>query len=65
MKQIKIDIPIRFGYCPPNPGPKSKINNKWYTDVKSAIENWKGEPIWVKINGIYRQINIDELYDKL
>ena len=23
---------IRFGYCPPNPGPKAKIRNKWYRE---------------------------------
>ena len=54
---------IRLGYCPPNPGPRSKIYSKWYTDVKSTIENWKGESIWIKINGIYRQISINDLYE--
>lgn len=42
---------IRFGYCPPSPGPKSEIRNKWYTDANDAIENWDGRSeIWVSYN---------------
>ena len=31
-------IKIRFGYCPPNPGPKKKLHNKWFTDINDAIK---------------------------
>lgn len=54
---------IRFGYCPPSPGPKSKIRNKWHTDVNDAIENWDGRSeIRISYNkGVYRQISYADL----
>ena len=37
---------IRFGYCPPNPGPKAKIRNKWYREeeFEDAINDWMDNP---------------------
>ena len=52
---------IRFGYCPPNPGPKARLNNKWYTNVDDAINNWNRESIWVKYGGRYREITFEQL----
>lgn len=54
---------IRFGYCPPSPGPKARIRNKWYTDVNDAIENWDGRSeIWISYNKeVYRQISYADL----
>ena len=54
---------IRFGYCPPNPGPcpKTKLNNHWYTNVDDAINNWNRESIWVKYSGRYREITFEQL----
>lgn len=54
---------IRFGYCPPSPGPKARIRNKWYTDANDAIENWDGHSeIWISYNkGVYRQISYADL----
>ena len=58
-----MDLIIRFGYCPPSPGPKAGIKNKWYTDINDAIENWDGRSeIWVSYNkGVYRQISYADL----
>ena len=61
MSQNKI---IRFGYCPPNPGPKRKLLNKWFSDIKDAIENWDGNSsIWIKTNGRYVEISFSKLRD--
>ena len=56
---------IRFGYCPPNPGPKAKIKNKWYREkeIEDAINNWDGQSeIWISYNKRpYHQISFSEL----
>lgn len=54
---------IRFGYCPPNPGPNAKLNNKWYTNINDAIDNWNGESIWISSGSKYREISIEQLYN--
>ena len=55
-------LTIRFGYCPSNPGPKARINCKWYSDNESAIQNWNNERIFISINNSkYREITINEL----
>lgn len=44
---------IRFGYCPPNPGSKVKIRNKWYREeeIEDAINDWDGQSeIWISYN---------------
>lgn len=60
-----MSLVIRFGYCPPSPGPKAKIRNKWYRDneIKDAINNWDGNSeIWISYNKQkYRQISFIEL----
>lgn len=60
-----MSLVIRFGYCPPNPGPKAKIRNKWYRgdEIEDAINNWDGNSeIWVSYNKqTYRQISFAEL----
>lgn len=53
---------IRFGYCSPNPGPKARLNCKWYSDKESAIQNWNNERIFISVNNSkYREITINEL----
>lgn len=52
---------IRFGYCPPNPGPKAKPWCKWYTNIDDAINNWNHESIWIKGGGRYREITFEQL----
>lgn len=55
---------IRFGYCPPNPGPKRKLKNKWYTDVNDAINNYNGEKLYISYNNqTYREITFNELLE--
>lgn len=56
-------IKIRFGYCPPNPGPKKKLHNKWFTNVNDAINNWKGESIWISYGRNYKQITFEKLLE--
>lgn len=53
---------IRFGYCPPNPGPKKKLRCKWYNDKETAIKEYNGrDPIYVKYYGVYREITYEKL----
>lgn len=52
---------IRFGYCPPNPGPKARRNNKWYTNVDAAINNWNHESIWIKYGSRFKEITFERL----
>lgn len=53
---------IRFGYCPPNPGPKKKLKCKWYTDKNTAIEEYDGRsPIYTRIYGRYQEITYEQL----
>lgn len=56
-------ITIRFSYCPPNPGPKAKLRNKWFTKVEDAIEEYKeGETIYISYNNQkYREITFNDL----
>lgn len=55
-------IVIRFGYCPPNPGPKGKFYNKWFTKAEDAIEEYKGETIYISYNKKpYKEITFEEL----
>lgn len=55
-------ITIRFVYCPPNPGPKRKLRNKWFTKVEDAIEEYKGETIYISYNKkSYNEITFEEL----
>lgn len=57
-------LTIRFGYCPPNPGPKKKIYNKWYNNIKDAIDEYNGRDlIYISYNKkVYRQITFNQLY---
>ena len=54
---------IRFGYCPPNPGPNAKIRNEWYTNIKDAINEYNGrDKIYISVNKSgYREIDFDKL----
>ena len=53
---------IRFGYCPPNPGPNTKLTNKWFSDINDAINNYDGNSsIWINSSGVYREISYDQL----
>lgn len=57
---------IRFGYCPPNPGPKSRLLPyiKWYNDVQTAIENYDGNcSIWMKTSSKYVEISYNKLLE--
>lgn len=64
MKMTKSNIVIRFGYCPPNPGPKRKLKNKWYTDVNDAINDYNGEKLYISYNSqTYREITFNELLE--
>jgi len=60
----KSNVVIRFGYCPPNPGPNAKLKNKWFTDVNDAINNYNGEKIYISYNRqTYREITFNELLE--
>lgn len=60
----KSNVVIRFGYCPPNPGPNVKLKNKWFTDVNDAINNYNGEKIYISYNRqTYREITFNELLE--
>lgn len=53
---------IRLGYCKPNPGWKTKLHCRWYTDKDGAIKAYRGGSIWVKKNNNkYRAISYEEL----
>jgi hypothetical protein len=54
---------IRFGYCPPNPGPKARLKNKWFTNKEDAINEYNGGSIWVSYGGKYREITLEQLYN--
>lgn len=54
---------IRFEYCPPNPGPNKKLRNKWFTNIQDAINNWKGETIWISYGRKYEQITFEKLLE--
>lgn len=58
-------ITIRFGYCPPNPGPKAKLRNKWFTKVEDAIKEYReGEIIYISYNNKkYREITFNDLLE--
>lgn len=62
-----MNIKIRFGYCPPNPGPKGKPKAIWFTDVDNAIIYAMDNPtkeIYISINGkAYRPISFEKLIE--
>lgn len=58
---------IRFGYCPPNPGPNAKLKNKWFTNISDVINEYCGERIHIKSGNRYRETtieNLEKLLDK-
>ena len=58
-----MSVIIRFGYCPPNPGPKKKLKNKWYYDINQSIDEYDGRSeTWVSYNNQrYRKITFEQL----
>ena len=54
-------IRIRFGYCPPNPGPKMKLNNKWFTNKEDAINEYNVGSIYISYGGKYKKITFEQL----
>lgn len=59
-------ITIRFGYCPPNPGWKTKNRWHWFSSyhdaIKFAYDNNKFNDIWISYNNQkYRNITFDKL----
>ena len=55
---------IRFGYCPPSPGPNNRRLKyiKWFNNIDDAIEAYNGHTsIWLKSSGRYREINYEQL----
>lgn len=55
---------IRFGYCPPNPGPNANTRCTWYSDVRSAVEAYDGKrSIWLKTSGKYIEISYNKLLE--
>lgn len=58
-------ITIRFGYCPPNPGPKKKLYNKWFTNVEDALAEYDGQKhIYISYNKqTYKEITFEELLE--
>lgn len=54
---------IRFGYCPPNPGGKSKLHNKWFVNIKDAINEYNGrDKIYISMNKrSYKEIDFNKL----
>lgn len=63
-------ITIRFGYCPPNPGPNASTGCRWYSDIDDAIDayyNYRIDqrvPIYISINNSkYVQISYNELLE--
>ena len=59
---ISMSVIIRFGYCPPNPGPKKKLKNKWYSNPSDAIAAYNGEELWIRENSqVYIKITYEDL----
>ena len=59
---ISMSVIIRFGYCPPNPGPKKKLKNKWYSNLSDAITAYNGEELWIRENSqVYIKITYEDL----
>lgn len=55
---------IRFGYCPPSPGPNNRLLKyvKWFTNIDDAVEAYDGHTsIWINASGIYREITFEQL----
>ena len=55
---------IRFGYCPPSPGPNSRLlkHVKWFNNIDDAVEAYDGHTsIWINSSGIYREITFEQL----
>lgn len=61
---------IRFGYCPPSPGPHKSTGCMWFNNIEEAIEAYynfrldRKVPIYIKYNnGPYKQIDYDWLLE--
>ena len=61
---------IRFGYCPPNPGPHKSTGCWCFNDIKDAIEAYydfrlyRRVPIYIKFgNAKYREISYEWLLE--
>ena len=55
---------IRFGYCPPSPGPNSRLlkHVKRFNNIDDAVEEYDGHTsIWINSSGIYREITFEQL----
>ena len=55
---------IRFGYCPPSPGPNNRLLKyvKWFTNIDDAVEAYDGRTsIWINNTGKYREITFEQL----
>lgn len=55
---------IRFGYCPPSPGPNSRLlkHVKWFNNIDDAVEAYDGHTsIWINSSGIYHEITFEQL----
>lgn len=59
-------IVYRIGYCPPNPGPKAKLNCKWFTNVLELLDNYKeGDKVYVSHNGSkYQLADIEKIREE-
>ena len=45
-------------------GYRNKITNKWYTDVKNAINDYNGEKLYISYNHkTYREITFNDLLE--
>ena len=59
---MKNNYVIRFRYCPPNPGPKKKLYNKWFNNVEDAIKEYNGEKLYISYNKKpYKEITFEKL----
>lgn len=61
---------IRFGYCPPNPGPHKSTGCWWFNDIKDAIDAYydfrldRCVPIYIKFgNSAYKEISYEWLLE--
>ena len=59
-----MSVIVRFGYCPPNPGPNNRLLKyiKWFNNIDDAIEAYDGRSsIWINTTGVYREISYVQL----
>lgn len=60
-------VVVRFGYCPPNPGWKTKNYGPSFTNIENAIKYAQGHEhlrndIWISYNKrAYRKIDFYDL----